>query len=157
MFVLVLALATIGADSGWIASAAAGRENVSASPKARAATAILKRLDLNSFPNSSGPRRRRSLHIPSDYGFTDVKSFDDGWAQLSEPEDSWHISALLLASGKGTATVCFVDAGGKGSTYRATQVLDATLGVTGLWTATQVADRPDCRNNPPYVLGVKPD
>lgn len=126
-------------------------------PAARVATTILKHLDLNSFPNSTGPRRQQSLNTPADYGFIKLESFDDGWAQISEPEDGWHMSALLLAGGKKAATVCFLDTGGKGATYRATQVLHVTRGETGHWSAVQVSDRPDCRNNPPFIVGAKAD
>ncbi len=120
---------------------------------ARQAAAILHDLDLGSFPNSTGPRRQAGLYTPADYGFTSAEAFDDGWAQLSAPADHWHMSALLLDGGAGKATICFVDAGGTGATYRATQVLHVEYGRNARWIARQIADRPDCRNMPP--LGVK--
>ncbi len=120
------------------------------------ASAILRHLDLDSFPNSTGPRRQRSLHTPMDYGFTELDQFSDGWVQTSEPENSWHMSAFLLDDGVRSATICFGDAAGRDGTYRAVQVLHVTLGATGLWTAVQVPDRVGCHNNPPLAISSPP-
>ncbi|WP_156363658.1 hypothetical protein [Sphingomonas sp. Leaf357] len=132
------------------------RKPISTATDAPTSSAIMRRLDLNSFPNSTGPRRKISLHTPTDYGFTNFKVFPDGWAQLSEPNDEWHMSALLLDWKDGVATICFVDAGGGGARYRATQVIRTSLDSGARWKAMQVGDRPDCRNDPrfPVKAGV---
>lgn len=117
---------------------------------ATGAADILHHLDLDSFANSTGPRRQPALHTPADYGLTSFQSFDDGWTEASEPDDSWHMSALLLEGSSKSGTICFVDAGGNGATYRATEVLHVQIGADDRLTATQIADRPDCRNEPPF-------
>ena len=132
------------------AGAVAGGARAGGDGPRTGATAILQHLDLDTFPNSTGPRRRRLLHTPADYGFSKLERFDDGWTQISEPDDGWHLSAFLLDRGKASATICFVDAGGRGATYRATQVLRVKLGGNARWAAVQIADRPGCRNDPPF-------
>lgn len=135
-----------------VAAGASPRQTTTTS-SATGAGDILHRLDLDSFPNSTGPRRQPTLHTPVDYGLTSFQSFDDGWTEASEPDDSWHMSALLLEGSSKSGTICFVDAGGKGATYRATQVLHVQTGADDRLTATQIADRPDCRNQPPFKAG----
>jgi hypothetical protein len=131
------------------------RERPAAVP-AMAAGTILRHLDLNSFANSTGPRRQAGLHTPGDYGFVTVEGFADGWAQMGEAGDRWHLSALLLDRHGRSAAICFVDAGGKGARYRATQVLEVTPAANGRWTAVPIADRPGCRNDPPLVPASTP-
>lgn len=113
-----------------------------------AAAAVLVHLDLTSFPNSTGPRRQAALYSPADYGLSKVETFDDGWTQVSEPRGGWFMSALLLAGSPKAATICFTDTGGNGASYHATEVLQVQRQADARWTAMQVADRADCRNNP---------
>lgn len=135
-----------------VAAGAPPRQTTTTS-SATGAVDILHRLDLDSFLNSTGPRRQPTLQTPVDYGLTSFQSFDDGWTEANEPDDSWHMSALLLEGSSKSGTICFVDAGGKGATYRATQVLHVQTGADDRLTATQIADRPDCRNQPPFKAG----
>lgn len=113
------------------------------------ASEILSQLDLTSFPNSTGPRRQSRLHTPGDYGFTKQGKGEGGWARLSEPNGDWSLSALLIEDGRASKTICFVDAGGGGATYRATETLQVKREPDGRWTAVRVGDRPGCRNDPP--------
>lgn len=129
-------------------------QNAPVATAATEAMAILQHLDLNSFPNSTGPRRRLALRTPDDYGLTKVKTFNDGWAQVSEPDNGWYMSALVLEDSPEFVTLCFLDTGGNGATYRTTQVLHVQLQADARWTALEIADRSDCRNDPP--LGASP-
>jgi hypothetical protein len=114
------------------------------------AATVLLHLDLTSFANSTGPRRRAGLYTPADYGLSKVETFKDGWTQVSEPRGGWFMSALLLAGSPRAATICFTDTGGNGASYRATEVLQIQRQADARWTAVQVADRADCQNNPPF-------
>lgn len=118
------------------------------------ATTILRHIDLNSFSNSTGPRRQAALHTPSDYGLTKIESFDDGWAQASEPGDGWFMSVVVLDGRARAHTICFNDTGGKGATYRTTQALRVTLDPSGRWEAVPVGDQLGCKNDP--ASGIVP-
>lgn len=113
------------------------------------AAAVLLHLDLTSFANSTGPRRRPALYSPADYGLSKVEAFNDRWTQVSEPDGGWSMSALLLTGSPEAATICFIDTGGRGASYRATEVLQVQRQADARWTAVQIADRADCRNDPP--------
>ena len=138
-----------------INSSGIDKRQTSVVPPGAEATAILQHLDLNSFPNSTGPRRQPALRAPADYGLTRVETFDDGWAQVSEPDDGWHMSAQVLEVSPVSATLCFLDTGGNGASYRATQVLHVHLQADARWAAVQVADRADCRNDPAFHPGAQ--
>lgn len=129
---------------------------VAAGQHASAATAILQHLDLNSFPNSTGPRREPTRHTPADYGLAKTESFDDGWAQASEPNNGWHMAVFMLDGEANTRTICFTDAGGNGATFRATQALHVTLDASGRWRAIQVTDQVGCKNRPAFVAVSRP-
>ncbi len=120
---------------------------VATGQNASAAAAILRHLDLNSFPNSTSPRRKPTRHTPADYGLMKVESFDDGWAQASEPDDGWHMAVFVLSAKANTRTICFTDAGGGGATYRATQALSVTPEASGRWRALSIPDQVGCRNS----------
>ena len=132
------------------------RQDVQIAPAGTAAAVILQHLDLNSFPNSTGARRQPTLRTPADYGLVRLEAFDDGWVQVSKPDDGWYMSALVLEGSQEAATLCFLDTGGNGANYRTTQVLHVQLQADARWTALQIADRTDCRNNPPLPAASPP-
>ena len=137
-----------------LSGSALGAQDASPGVSTARASVILQRLDLNSFANSTAPRRQATRHTPSDYGLTKVERFDDGWVQISRPDSGWLMSALFLEGNATSGTICFMDTGGHGATYQATQVLQVELGSGGRWTATQVADRSDCQNDLRYPSGI---
>ena len=132
------------------------RQNMQLPAAATVAAAILQHLDLDSFPNSTGARRQPTLRTPADYGLIRLEAFDDGWVQVSEPDKGWYMSTLVLEGSREAATLCFRDTGGNGASYRATQVLHVQLQADARWTALQIADRTDCRNNPPLPPASQP-
>lgn len=145
----VVAIGLAGAIIGGVATASQEETTRYTPPEgSRVATTILRHLDLNSFPNSTGPRRQAALHTPSDYGLTKMESFDDGWAQASEPDDGWFMSDVVLDGRGRTRTICFNDTGGKGATYRSTQALRVTLDRNGRWEAVPIGDQVGCENHP---------
>ena len=148
---ITLAVASI---NGVATARRAGTTRDTAPEDPSVATTILRHLDLNSFPNSTGPRRQAALHTPSDYGLTKIESFDDGWAQASEPGDGWFMSVVVLDGRARASTICFTDTGGKGATYRTTQALRVTLRPSGQWEAAPVADQLGCKNDP--ASGIVP-
>lgn len=149
----IVAIALAAATIDGVATASqAGATRDTAREDASVATTVLRHLDLNSFPNSTGPRRQATLHTPSDYGLTRIESFDDGWAQASEPGDRWFMSVYVLDGAKRTRTICFLDTGGKGATYRATKALRVTLDPSGRWEGVPIGDQLGCANHP--VTGV---
>lgn len=147
----VVALALAGATIDGVATASqAGQTRDTAPEDASVATTILRHLDLNSFPNSAGPRRQAALHTPSDYGLTRTESFDDGWAQAGEPDDGWLMSVVVLDGRARVRMICFNDTGCKGATYRATQALRVTLDPSGRWKKPcRSATRSAARTTPP--------
>lgn len=141
-------LAIILAVSEAAASGPSLAQKPAVSPIAKPVETIVSHLDLNSFPNSTGARRRVSAHVPADYGFTKIEGFPDGWVQFSQADDSWHIGALLLQRSQKTATLCFTDSAGADGTYRSTQVLEVRFDGHARWTGVPMVDRPDCKNVP---------
>ncbi|RZJ05235.1 MAG: hypothetical protein EON89_04865 [Brevundimonas sp.] len=85
-----------------------------ATPDIKAAD-ILRRLDLNSFPNSTGPRKVAGWKYPSDWSFTELIE-EGGSATLARPGD-WSISLWVIRQTADGAVVCFLDRAHNGGTY----------------------------------------
>ncbi len=114
-----------------------------------AARVLVRKLDLTSFPNSTGPRRMPGKRTLADYGFSKAKVFDDGWTEVSEPDDRWSISFYLLHAEPTRMEVCVMDVARNGGTYNATSLIEVTPTPGGLWQATGRKLHSDaCRETP---------
>ncbi len=102
------------------------------------ARAMIRTLDMTSFPNSIGPRRVAGKRTLADYGFTVVKGFDDGWAYSTEPDNSWQIGVFMLKDGRRMKRLCVTDVAIGGGTYRSTTAIDVAARSDGTWHAVRV-------------------
>lgn len=106
---------------------------------------MLQALDVTSFDNATGPRRRPGLRTLADYGFTRIESFDDGWAYASQVDGSWTIGVLVLDDGPDRKLLCVTESANRQGTYRSTAVVEAVPAGNGSWRATgRVVSRSDC-------------
>lgn len=106
---------------------------------------MLQRLDITSFDNSTGPRRRPGLKTLADYGLTRNESFDDGWSYASQVDGSWMVGVLVLDDAPDRKLLCVTDSATGSGTYRATTVVEAVPAGEGLWRSTgRVVKRADC-------------
>ena len=96
---------------------------------------IAERLDVTSFPNSTGPRREDGLFTLADYGFTDV-AVDGQTVRFTDPEDGWVFTVTVLAGRKGRLWLCVADKAGNGGSYDTVKAIEVVEGATGLWHAT---------------------
>lgn len=105
---------------------------------------IAGRLDVTSFPNSLGPRRKEGLRTFADYGFTKVTR--DGNAAVLEPADgSWTFRVTLIGSDDKVLKLCILDRALDGASYFSVKPIEVAQGKDGLFRATgnPVAD-PNC-------------
>lgn len=106
--------------------------------------AIASKLDVTSFPNSTGPRRKEGLRTLADYGFTTVTR--DGSAAVFEPADkSWTIRVSILDRSDKALKLCILDRALGGGSYFSVKPIEVAPGKDGLYRATgnPVAD-PNC-------------
>jgi hypothetical protein len=130
----------------YLAMASAEPERGTPTPVTEAELA--RRLDLTSFPNSTGPRRRAGAVTPADYGFTRL-SMRDGWTVLSEADGGWDIGLRRLSSDRGEVLVCFLDQARNGGSYRTQTPLELTRGTDGLFRASrELSSIKDCPSVP---------
>lgn len=109
-----------------------------------AAAEMMKKLDMTSFPNSIGPRRKPGAYTLAQYGFTSFTSFDDGWAEAEEADHSWSFRFFVLNNGDRRKRLCVTDAA-HGGTYHSAQAVDVAPGAGGLWKVTSVVGQvPGC-------------
>ena len=106
--------------------------------------ALAERLDLTSFPNSTGPRRDVGLFTFSDFGFTAVEA-DGPVVRFADPEDGWTFIVTLLEPRNGRQRLCVEDKAENGGSYHTRHAYEVVEGRTGLVhaTATRVTD-PKC-------------
>jgi|SRR5579859_4284373 len=97
-------------------------------------TEVALHLDLTSFPNSTGPRRKIGALTPADYGFTRI-SRREGWTVLSEQDGGWIIGVRLLSTDASGALICFLDEARNGGTYRDQSALEVAPSSDGLFHA----------------------
>lgn len=107
------------------------------------ASDLLAKLDLTSFPNSTGPRHLPSPSTPEVAGFTQANEAE-GWAsKTSAAEDSWRIGLRVLSVQGDDVVVCFSDVAENGGTYFVQTVLTLTP-TDGGYIATQGPADADC-------------
>jgi hypothetical protein len=109
------------------------------------AAMVARNLDLTTFPNSIGPRRKPGAKIPADYGFTAVDA-DGSLAILSQTDHSWEISVTLISHDGDDVIVCFGDDARNGGSYHAQSPLKLHHELTGLYRA--LAERPQIPSCP---------
>lgn len=110
------------------------------------AAEILQRLDLNSFPNSTGPRKVDGWTYPADWSFTEA-SEADGVATLTNPR-VWSISLMVIRHQEDGTIVCFVDDAQNGGSYLSRVALRVTGDTqTGFRAVDRVSD-PSCEPVP---------
>ncbi|NBB63298.1 hypothetical protein GVN18_28935 [Pseudomonas sp. ODNR1LW] len=114
---------------------------------APAAEAILQRLDLTSFRNSTGPAGSPGLKYPRDWTFTDL-SVEDDVARLDRKGD-WAISLRVLRPVSDGVVVCFMDRALNGGSYNARQaLLVAPDGEGGFRVVDEDLSEPGCEPLP---------
>jgi hypothetical protein len=128
-----------------------------ASPDVGTINAIIKNLNLTSFPNSVGPRRLPGRTSFADYGFVIVEKSANG-ASIFSKDKGWVMSFRVLSTGPRSLQLCFHDRGlarpGDATvpSYNATSALVVSKLPHGLWTAKQVrAGFANCKNDPTAV------
>ncbi|MDH4745182.1 hypothetical protein OMP43_14270 [Sphingomonas sp. CBMAI 2297] len=106
--------------------------------------AVATKLDITSFPNSTGPRRKEGLRTFADYGFTSVAR-DGNAAVLDAADKSWTFRVSILDRGDKAMKLCILDRALNGGSYFSVKPIEVTQGKDGLFRATgnPVAD-PNC-------------
>lgn len=145
---------------GYRLSPEAETENDDGPTTADAIDAVIAKLDLNSFPNSTGPRRQAGKHSFADYGFTEVEKRSDG-ATLTSTGGGWVMAFRILSASQKAIKLCLVDQGRmrpgdvRAPSYDARSALivtraSMTPGEGVYWTAWEVRGGfANCRNAPP--------
>jgi hypothetical protein len=101
---------------------------------------VARNLDLTSFQNSVGPRRRAGKKTPEDYGFIRIDQVGS-LATMTEKDGSWEITVTLISNDGPDATICFTDTALNGGSYRAQAALTVHRDLRdGLYRA--LPDRP---------------
>lgn len=105
---------------------------------------VARKLDVTSFPNSTGPRRKEGLRTLADYGFTTATR--DGNAAVFELADkSWTFRVSLIDRSDKALKLCILDRALGGGSYFSVKPIEVAPGKDGLYRATgnPVAD-PNC-------------
>ena len=106
--------------------------------------AIVERLDVTSFSNSTGPRQVEGLHTFTDYGFTQVEA-QGQTVRLTEPEGGWVFTVTVLDERNGRLRLCVADKAENGGSYDTVSAIEVVEGATGLLHATaNRVNHPDC-------------
>jgi hypothetical protein len=126
-----------------------------ASTDAAEVDAVIKNLDLSTFPNSVGPRRMPGKKTFADYGFIRVEKTTSA-AKLVHEDNGWLMSFDVISANSQSLRLCFHDRGlvrpgySIAPSYDSTSALLVTKTVLGMWTAKQVpAGFENCKNDPP--------
>jgi hypothetical protein len=105
---------------------------------------VAERLDLTSFPNSTGPRQDEGLYTFADYGFTEVES-DGQVVRFTEPEGGWVFTVTVLDTRDGRLRLCVADKAENGGSYDTVEAIEVVEGASGLLHATaNRVNHPDC-------------
>jgi len=110
---------------------------------------LLARLDLTSFPNSTGPLHLPAPGTPAAAGFDEAWSEAGGWAYRSreggEPGDGggWRIGLRILEVNADSTAVCFRDVAHTGGSYSVQTALILTPTGDG-YSARKGPARADC-------------
>ena len=97
--------------------------------------AVATKLDITSFPNSTGPRRKEGLRTFADYGFTSVAR-DGNAAVLDAADKSWTFRVSILDRGDKAMKLCILDRALNGGSYFSVKPIEVAQGKDGLFRAT---------------------
>ncbi len=122
---------------------------LAADPSQPTAEEVLARLDLTSFPNSTGPANLQAPATPLAAGFSEAVSGEEGWAHRTSPRRELRDGGyrelglrILEADGDGLA-VCFRDIDHTGGSYFVQTALIVTPTADG-YAARKAPARADC-------------
>lgn len=96
---------------------------------------IARHLDVLSFPNSIGPRRRPDAKTLMDYGFTQFRAKANR-VEANEDDGQWYFAIELVADHGDSKKLCVTDMATNGGTYAARSLINVQLGADGLFHAT---------------------
>jgi len=96
---------------------------------------IARHLDVLSFPNSIGPRRRPDAKTLMDYGFTQFRAKANR-VEANEDDGQWYFAIELVADHGDSKELCVTDMATNGGTYAARSLINVHLGADGLFHAT---------------------
>jgi hypothetical protein len=100
-------------------------------------------LDLSSFNNSTGPRRRPEARTPEQYGFTRI-DFDGEWARFVEEDLGWEMDLKLIRREGDVLLVCFKDQARNGGSYATEDALELRRNDAGLYAARSAPATASC-------------
>jgi len=102
------------------------------------ATEVARRLDVTTFPNSTGPERRPDARTLRDYGFTRMEPGDRGDVYLhrDQAEVRWTFGIRVLTWSEGKGMLCISDIAQNGGSYFQVRPLEVEEGPDGLLRAT---------------------
>jgi hypothetical protein len=109
------------------------------------AAMVARTLDLTSFDNSTGPRRRAGARTPADYGFINADTIGS-LAVLSPKDRNWELTVELISRSGDDVVICFGDNARDGGSYRVQQPLTLHHELNGLYRA--LPDRPQVPSCP---------
>jgi hypothetical protein len=107
---------------------------------------VARRLDVTSFPNSIGPRRRPGARTLRDYGFTRIERNRPNAISLFEADSSWVFYIRVLSWSGRKGMLCIGDKAMISGTYFIIEPLEVEEGPNGLLRATgRPVTHPDCQ------------
>ncbi|WP_312144468.1 hypothetical protein [Brevundimonas sp.] len=110
------------------------------------ALAVLRDLDLTSFPNSTGPARLPGRKHPRDWNFRHSGT-DKDWTFLTRREDGrddWTIGLRIIRRSPDGIIACFHDRAQNGGSYSAASAIRIVATVDGYRAAEQGLNEPTC-------------
>lgn len=97
---------------------------------------VARRLDMTTFPNSMGPRRRPGARTLRDYGFTRIEQNGPNAISLFEANSRWVFYIKVLSWSGREGILCIGDKAMLGGTYFVIEPLEVEEGPNGLLRAT---------------------
>ncbi|RZI98536.1 MAG: hypothetical protein EON90_12975 [Brevundimonas sp.] len=107
---------------------------------------ILQRLDLNSFPNSTGPRKVAGWKYPADWSFTVLR--EEGGSAVLERPGAWAMSLRIIRRTEDGIIVCFFDHAQNGGNYSARSALRIVGDGAGGYRVAEEVEDPTCEPLP---------
>jgi hypothetical protein len=107
--------------------------------KLMSAEEVARRLDVTSFDNSTGPRRRPGARTLGDYGFTNPASTSRDYVTVYRYADGdvrWLFGVDILSRSGRTLTLCITDKAVGSGTYYFVYPIEVVEGAGGLLQAT---------------------
>jgi hypothetical protein len=102
---------------------------------------VARRLDLRSFPNSTGPRRTPNAARPADYGFTMLKR-EGASISLIQSDGSWELGFSPIGREGDTLLLCIRDQALNGGSYDTQEPVAVRKEADGLFHASRTKAHP---------------